>query len=119
MVARQEDKFRDGNGREISMRDYVDLRFSVIENGIDVERAAMERRLDGMNEFREALRDTSQKHVTKDEFTIVRNQFDNDIRTLRDFRAEMQGKASQSAVIVAYVLLIGNLFISVVTYLVK
>ena len=97
-----DEKTRDHNGREISMKDYIDLRIDAVEKGITLARDVMEHRLNGMNEFRESLQDASQKHVQKDECNVVRKQFGDDIRELRDFRAEMTGKASMIAVYGAY-----------------
>jgi hypothetical protein len=76
---------KDGNGWEyykhtvVGLKDYVDSRLEAeekarMQNLDTVEKArrdayiAMEKRLDGMNEFRDTLRDQSARFMTRDEY---------------------------------------------------
>ena len=45
----------------------IDLRFNGIEKATDLARVNMEKRLDGMNEFRETLKDQASRFVTRTE----------------------------------------------------
>lgn len=67
---------------------------------LDLARTGLEKRLDGMSELKEALKDTQNSFVTRKEYDFVMS----DIRGLREARAELQGKASQNSVLVSYLL---------------
>ncbi len=54
-----------------------------------------------MNEFREALTDQSKTFITRNEFSLCLEKIESDIRSLRESRSELQGKASQSQVNIA------------------
>jgi len=73
----------------------------------------MEKRLDGMNEFRDTLKDQSGSFLTKSEFYTYRNKLDEDIRSLRESRAEIAGKASQTSVNIALLISIVGLILSI------
>jgi len=47
-------------------RDYIDVRIHDLRMAIDQARASMERRLDGMNEFRDSLKDQSEKFASRE-----------------------------------------------------
>jgi len=77
----------------VTLRDYIDLQIDTIHKSTATAYQALEKQLDGMN------------HVTKKvEFEAFKERIDNDIRSLRESRAEMQGKASQTSVIIATVI---------------
>ena len=65
---------------------------------------SMEKRLEAMNEFRAALQDQAQKFFTRPEHEVYMKTVESDLRTLREFRANLEGKASQSSVTIALVL---------------
>ena len=84
---------------------YIDTRFQADHDATAVAREAMDKRLDGMNEIRDALRDTTGMMLSKSEHiaymgTIAEymRRNDNDIRQLREASAEGKGKADQSTV---------------------
>jgi uncharacterized Ntn-hydrolase superfamily protein len=75
----------------------------------------MERRLDSMNEFREALRDTQARFLTSQEFDNAHAQVMTDIKMLREEKARMEGKASQSQVLGTAAISIVGLVIGVIS----
>ena len=83
------------------------------ENALQLARESMEHRLDGMNEFRETLRDQASKFVTKAEHDFVVK----DIRELRESRAELAGKANMQSVIWAYIISATGILIGIVALL--
>jgi hypothetical protein len=117
-------EFKDG----VSLRDYFDSQINDLRRSIVVAQVAMERRLEGMNEFRESLRDQNTTLARKEELEGIRRQSQNDLESIRgrlnncvtasehqlicdrldklevrinsleQFKAEMGGKASQSSV---------------------
>jgi len=69
------------NGTKVSIRDYVDVRFSDIEKTIDLMHDAsdiaiklaandLRTRLDSMNEFRSALKDQAGTFVSRNEMEL-------------------------------------------------
>ena len=79
-------------------------RITAVERGITHAESEMKNRLEGMNEFREQLRAQASTFVTKGEYDLSCDRTEDDIRSLREFRATIDAKASQSAVNVAYIL---------------
>lgn len=63
--------------------------------------ALMDKRLDGLNHA-----------LTRTEFTIAHDKIIEDIRSLRESRAELMGKASVTSVIISIVFAILSLFVS-------
>lgn len=53
--------------QEVSMKDYVDAQVKNIENNVTKATVSMDRRLDGMNEFRETLKDQAGTFITRSE----------------------------------------------------
>ncbi len=67
----------DGDG--VSLKDYFDARFDAVEEKFKASEAAitkaefnLSKRLDGMNEFREALKDAAARMATRNELELVR-----------------------------------------------
>jgi hypothetical protein len=88
----------------VSLRDYIDLRFSELQRQHDKDDATMTLRLAAMNEIRESMRDQASKFITRAEAELVHKAMCDHIETLRDESAENRGKASMKSVLVAYVL---------------
>lgn len=98
----------DNPGRSaefISLRDYMESKFVALEKALDLAYRQMETRLEGMNEFRQSLRDQSQTFVIRSEFGVFKEKVDLDlnnickeIKDLQLSRAELSGKATQNSV---------------------
>jgi ribosome-binding ATPase YchF (GTP1/OBG family) len=93
----------------ISLREYFDSKIEDLENlmitkvlGLDKATTLaannMERRLEGMNEFRQQLKDQSLTFLTRSEYEQFIRRVDEDIRMLRESKALLEGKASQNYV---------------------
>jgi hypothetical protein len=94
---------------QISQREYFerilierekkfDERFQFQKDEVKSALASMDKRLDGMNEFRASLQDQTKNQVSKSEFQTFKDATDKDIRMLRESKAELDGMASQSSV---------------------
>jgi len=57
---------------DISLKEYVDVRFRAIETSTDLARQNVEIRLNGMNEWRHIVEDQSNKFVTRKEFEDIK-----------------------------------------------
>jgi len=59
--------YKDG----VSLKEYFEAKFDSLKLSTDLVRQALEKRLEGMNEFREALKDQTNKFITRVEFQLV------------------------------------------------
>lgn len=82
----------------------IDHKFTNLSKTTESTAAAMEKRLEGMNEFRDTLKDQAGRFFTRDEHEAYRKVIDVEVRSLNEFRAELTGKASQASVNVTFVL---------------
>ena len=70
---------KDLNSRyTISLKDYVDEKFRVIESQTEQARQTMDKRLEGMNEFRQTLSDQAGKFVTRTELDLILDRIKSD-----------------------------------------
>jgi len=89
---------------DVSLKEHIESRLKALEDaGIKSERL-LDVRLASMNEFREALKDQSAKFFTLASHEAYQKAVDADLRVLRESRALLEGKASQSTVNVALLL---------------
>jgi hypothetical protein len=98
---------------EITLREYVDIKVSAIETSTRLAYNSMEKRLEGMNEFRNQLRDQNSTFITKAEYSAHMNKLEEDIRMLRESKALLEGKASQTSVNIALGISIVGLILTV------
>ena len=103
----------------VSLKEYIDTRIASLDKATDISHRNLERRLDTMNEFREALKDQSITFLTKAEYCVFKEQIDDDIRSLMHTRSVLEGKASQSSVNVSLMIGITGLFISLVSLILR
>lgn len=97
----------------VSLRDHFDSRIVAIEKYTATAAGVLEKRLESMNEFREALKNQATQFVTRAELNAIRERFDLDIRILREYKAAMDGKASQLSVIISALIAVVSLAISI------
>jgi hypothetical protein len=101
----------------VSLQQYFESRLREVKNIHEAYIKTLEKRLDGMNEFREALREQSNRMITKDEHKAslsILGKIENDVQSLELTRAEMAGKASMQSVILSYLIAVISLIISLV-----
>lgn len=75
----------------------------------------MDRRLDGMNEFREQLNRQEKTYLPREEYRLQYEPMANDIRVLRESRAELAGKASQTSMNITVIIAIIGFVLSIVS----
>lgn len=76
---------------------YVDEKFNAQALAVEMARNTMDKRLDGMNEFREALRDQASKMMTRSEYAVNHEKFRDELSSLTKAKERMEGKASQTS----------------------
>lgn len=64
---------RTASERHAALEAEIDRRINGINNEIAIAQSGLEHRLDGMNEFRESLRDQANRNVSTDLFTTTVN----------------------------------------------
>jgi len=77
-----------------------DSRLAALEKATEVAAKVLGDRLAGMNEFREAMGDLSNRMVTRAELMVQLDKVDIQLKDLRKSRDESAGKASQTSVII-------------------
>lgn len=114
----------------IGMKDYVDMQVKTIETqnqlkyqsldkALEIALASLNKRLEGMNEFRNTLKDQTNTFVTKTEYEASHQRVLDDVKILREAKATSEGKASQTSVLVAYILTAVGILISVLMKFIK
>ena|SRR3990172_6160168 len=81
----------------------IGARFDAAQSAVDKAERSMNSRLEGMNEFRDTLKDQASKFITEERLKPIESAVDK----LRISEATLAGKASQTA-------LLFTLFVSVV-----
>jgi len=99
------------------LKDFVLHKLSDMEKHTDTLSMLMEKRLETMNEFRNSLKDQTDKMLTRTEFQIFHDKVLEDIRFLRESRALIEGKASQTFVNITFMFSMISLFIAILNYL--
>jgi hypothetical protein len=81
----------------------------------EVSAAMLEKRLESMNEFRLQLKDQAGTFYTKGEHEIYMVSVEKDLRMLRESKATLEGKASQTSVNVALIISVLGLVAALVS----
>jgi len=103
----------------VTLKEYFDTRILALDRATAQAASQMERRLEGMNEFRDTLKDQAARLITREEFTAVMGSMNKEIAGLREFRSALEAKASQASVMYVAVLSFLSLMVGVIGLLVK
>lgn len=95
---------------DVTLREYFDQRIAEQEKVVTATKLEIDRRLEGMNKVHEQL--TS--FVSKDEYTSFKVDVEKCLIELRQFRDNMQGKASQTALLFTLILSVAALIVSII-----
>lgn len=87
----------------ITLKEYFDIRYQAMERAVDKASASMEKRLEGMNEFRSQLKEQASRFITREEMQATFKSMSEDIKSLNQSRAVLEGKASQNSVVGAFI----------------
>lgn len=101
-----------------SLREFLIHQLQNIKEQTNDRSVSMEKRLEGMNEIRNAMKDQASRLLDRKEFESYKEAADKDIRMLRESKAELGGKADQSSVTRIFVVSIIGTVISVIMLLV-
>jgi len=101
----------------VTLRDYIEAKLEAVDRQTQAAAQTMDKRLDGMNEFRETLRDQASKFVTRAELTIQIDRLTDRQDELRTFKNRLEGKASAISVYIAYAIAIIGIVLNIIGYL--
>ena len=100
----------------LSMERQVNTQIISLKDATTLAKFEMDKRLEGMNEFRNQLKDQSSMFYTKSEHEQFGKRIEDDIRSLRESRASLEGKASQNSVLIAYAITGISMIISIILH---
>jgi hypothetical protein len=101
----------------VSLKEYVDLRFADNLRALEKAERELSKRLEGMNEFRDALKDQAGTFVTREALDLKMGGLQKEVNDLKLTRAHAQGKASQTSVLIAYGISLAGLAIGAIALL--
>jgi len=112
---------KDGGNSRVPLRDYLEIRVAAVEKGISVAHKEMERRLEGMNEFREQLRNQAALFVTRTESEAKMGSLEDRLTAKMEFLAgkvedSMKSKVSRGTAVAIAALC--SLALSLIVYVV-
>lgn len=100
---------------EVSLKEYIETKIGAVEKATTIASANLEKRLEGMNEFRAQLKDQSNTFLTRAEHQSYTEKVDSDIRVLRESKATLEGKASQKSVNLSTILAVIGITIAFIS----
>jgi hypothetical protein len=114
----------------VDMKQYVDSKCADFEkvcvakhagtdHALDLASTALDKRLEGMNEFRNTLRDQAGGFLTRSEYNFAHEKISTDVAELKTFRAVIESKASQTSMMITMAIALIGLLVSVVSLFFK
>ncbi len=100
--------------RFVDLEKYIEARFVAVEEAVGKAESSLSLRLEGMNEVRDQLREQAARFITRDAHEALQTRIAADIEALKLNSAELRGKASMQAVIVAYLVSAAGLALAIV-----
>lgn len=105
---------------------YAKLKFKGNSKALKLSANRLDKRLDDMNHYRELLKDQNSEFLSKNEFNIqhekleiMLNEAREDIKMLRENKANLEGKASMTSVWVSYLIGFSALAIAILRFFIK
>ena len=107
------------NGAYVSLKEYVEAKLTAMEKATDLQQQVYSERFAGVNEFRQALDDYVKSLVPRAEYEVKHQALEEAINSLKEYRAELKGMASNSEVNRVTWLAIFSMLLSVVFFIVE
>lgn len=100
---------RSNNPEMVSLREYLESRLDGLSETMRATATSLDKRLEGMNEFRSAMNDQRinlesriGEGVPRSEYVVQHRALELQVAQIREWQAKQEGKASQSSVWGAY-----------------
>ena len=85
----------------------------------EVSAAMLEKRLESMNEFRAQLKDQAGTFFTRNEHSAYMTSVEKDLRMLREYKSNLEGKASQSSVNISLAIAILGFMLALASFITR
>ena len=96
---------------------YFETKIAAVERALSESAVVLNRRLAGMNEFRDAMSDLSNRMATRNEMDVHLKQVAAELADLKKSRDMASGKASQTALLITLAFSLLGVAISVINML--
>jgi hypothetical protein len=103
----------------VSIKEHLESRIQAVEKAAIQTASTLEKRLEGMNEFRAQLSHQAGTFLTREAYQIAHEQLQKQVDELRMSRAMLEGKASQNAVMFSIALAVAGLLLGVIMLILK
>jgi hypothetical protein len=103
----------------VSLKEHLESRIHALEKATQVAKDEMDRRLEGMNRFRDQLDKQTRTFVDKDYFEHHCETNNDRIAKLESFKDQMTGKADQKSVTNAIIIAVISIAISIVSIIIN
>lgn len=101
-------KYHDPDWALRAAKEYTDLKENVLSARIDaIEQAVakaecqLNKRLEGMNEFREEIKDHAARLLTRAEYEVAHRAVESELRKLELARSNQEGRESKNAILLS------------------
>jgi hypothetical protein len=101
----------------VTLKEFFLEKFEAANVALRLSTDALNKRLEHMNEFREALKDKDNLMITRNEYELAHKELQRQVDELRLSRANLEGKASANSVMVAIALAVVGIVISIIKLL--
>ena len=108
------------NGNRVSLREYIEKQFELLERSIKDKAELMDVRLHNMNELQKRIDKAESNYVNMPMHNLMVAHFESelsalksDARMLRESKAMLEGKASQTSVTITLVVAIVSILLSI------
>jgi hypothetical protein len=102
----------------ITLKEYIDTKLEAYTQAVKIASQNLEKRLDGMNEFREQLRAQASSFITREYYDAKHETLQKQVDELKQNRDILVGKASQNSVNVAYIISGISLAITIINFVI-
>jgi hypothetical protein len=87
---------------EITLKEFITAKFDALDKANELSAKTLDIRLEAMNNFRNDLTKQASTFLTKEAYDLRHDNLQRQVDELRLFRAEIQAKASQASVYIAW-----------------
>ena len=103
----------------VSLRELMEEKFKANDKELELFREVLEHRLTVLNNAREEMRAYIGSTVSRQEITPLIERINDDIRSLRESRAGVEGKASQLSVNITFLFALSSFVLGIVSLFLK
>lgn len=103
----------------VSLKEHIEARIVALEKATEVAAREMNRRLEGMNEFREQPDKQTRTFIDKDLFENRYESLCNRLVSLEGFKERQVGKADQKDVTIALVIALSSIALGICSLIIS